>query len=183
MGTEVSVSGEDWAVLKRVQVPRSCGGDGERWGQPHSLPVTPTAGIACPCSSLRAAHLSRTQVHTQLLLALVAIAHAQWREALQLLASLLDTPTGLYNYCLLQCRVGVVMGGASGWLEKRSKMPRERSEARERLRESQQLLSLATYVVHCLCCHGDWWSCRSGCEREYAAMDVAMLKLWLQHNR
>lgn len=84
--------------------------------------------------------------HCQLLLALLAIGHTHWREALQLLACVLTTPTGLYNHCLLQCRVGVVMGGANGWLGRRGKTPAGKSEARERLTETlQQLKKLYVY--------------------------------------
>ena len=45
------------------------------------------------------------QHHVVLLLALVAITHARWREALQLLGGVVATPTGLYNHCLLQVHV------------------------------------------------------------------------------
>ncbi|CAI8045284.1 hypothetical protein GBAR_LOCUS25061 [Geodia barretti] len=106
------------------------------------------------------------QQHSQMLLAIVAIANSHWREALQLLACVLATPTGLFNHCLLQCRVGVVMGGAGGWLERRGSTPVGRSDARDKLRHSQQLLHTVT-----------------GFERDYMAMDIAMLKIWLQHNR
>ena len=98
------------------------------------------------------------QQHAQLLLALVAIAHAQWREALQLLGGVVATPTGLYNHCLLQvqyivappllyiiycwqCHVGVVMGGASGWVkERRGRVPVGKAEARQWLQDSRKLL-------------------------------------------
>ena len=83
-----------------------------------------------------------------MLLAIVAIANSHWREALQLLACVLATPTGLFNHCLLQCRVGVVMGGAGGWLERRGSTPVGRSDARDKLRHSQQLLhTVYVYLV------------------------------------
>ena len=90
--------------------------------------------------------LSRIQDHTQLLLALGAIAHAQWKEALQLLACVVATPTGRYNHCLLQCQVGVVMGGASGWLEWRGKHLGGREEVRRQLAEARSQLTHSRYI-------------------------------------
>ena len=81
------------------------------------------------------------QVHSQLVLALVAIGNSHWREALKLLACVVPATTGLYNHCLLQCKVGVVLGGTSGWLERRGGTPTGRSDARERLRHAQQQLN------------------------------------------
>ena len=49
----------------------------------------------------------------------------------------MTTPTGLYNYCLLQCRLGHVGGGARGWLEGRGKWPQTRAEGREWLEEAR----------------------------------------------
>jgi hypothetical protein len=126
------------------------------------------SGLGHVTDDVTLSRLQLLQQHTNQLLALGAIAHAQWREALQLLACVVATPTGLYNHCLLQCRVGVVLGGANGWVKwRRGRVPGGRSEARQWLREAHQQLPQTSEEDE---------------ERNMVAMDAAMLRLWLQHN-
>lgn len=48
----------------------------------------------------------------------------------------------VYNYCLLQCRVGRVGEAAQAWLEKRvGGVPAEKKEARRRVGEAMKRLT------------------------------------------